>query len=80
MWVAPRGWGGVDPGRRRYLRGNRELAGATNLAPPDPIPRYGGVLRPLLRPSAWFDFAVFVAAFGATWLAETVRARTARPS
>jgi glycosyltransferase involved in cell wall biosynthesis len=70
--VAPRGWGELIRARRRYLRGNRELAGATHLAPLDPIPRYRGVLRPLLRLSAWFDFAVFVAANGAAWLAETV--------
>jgi glycosyltransferase involved in cell wall biosynthesis len=78
--VAPRGWRELIRARRRYLRGNRELARATHLAPPDPIPRYRGILRPLLRPSAWFDFAVFVAAYGATWLTERVGARTARPS
>ena len=78
--VAPRGWGELIQARRRYLRGNRELARATHLAPVDPIPRYRGVLWPLLRPSAWFDFAVFVAAYGVTWLAETVTARRARPS
>lgn len=78
--VAPQGWRELIRARRRYLRGNRELARATHLAPPDPIPRYRGVLRPLLRPSAWFDFAVFVAAYGATWLTESVGARTARRS
>jgi glycosyltransferase involved in cell wall biosynthesis len=78
--VAPRGWRELIRARRRYLRGNRELARATHLAPPDPIPRYRGILRPLLRPSAWFDFAVFVAAYGATWLTERVGARTAKPS
>ncbi|MCA6119990.1 sugar nucleotide-binding protein [Bradyrhizobium sp. WSM 1738] len=74
--VAPRSWGELIQARRRYLRGNRELARATHLAPVDPIPRYRGVLRPLLRPSTWFDFAVFVAACGAAWLTETVTART----
>ncbi|MGY3609028.1 MULTISPECIES: sugar nucleotide-binding protein [unclassified Bradyrhizobium] len=78
--VAPQGWRELIRARRRYLRGNRELARASHLAPPDPVPRYRGVLRPLLRPSAWFDFAVFVAAYGATWLAESVGARTMRPS
>jgi hypothetical protein len=78
--VAPRDWGELIRARRRYLRGNRELARATHLAPLDPIPRYRGVLRPLLRPSAWFDFAVFGATNVATWLAETARARMARRS
>ncbi len=78
--MAPRSWSELIWTRRRYIRSNRELARATHLAHPDPIPRYRGVLRPLLRPSAWFDFGVFVAAFWVSWLAETVRARQARPS
>jgi dTDP-4-dehydrorhamnose reductase len=76
--MAPPGWGDLVRARRRYLRGNRELARATHLAPLDPIPRYRGVLRPLLRPSTWVDFAVFGATYVATWLAETVSVRMVR--
>ncbi len=78
--VPPQSWRELIRTRRRYLRSNRELAQATHLARPDPIPRYKGALSPMMRPSAWFDFAIFVATYCAAWLTERVWARTASPS
>lgn len=58
--------------RRRYIRGNRELASAKHGKSADPVPRYKGVLDPLVRQAAWFEFAVFSTVYAATWIIESI--------
>jgi glycosyltransferase involved in cell wall biosynthesis len=65
--VAPDGLTDLLRARRRYQRGNRELAGLAARPPyPDDHTRHRGVVRSLLaRPASWPSAAVFLAVHAA---------------
>jgi hypothetical protein len=68
--VAPDGLLALLRARRRYQRGNRELAGLAVQPPyPDDHTRHHGIVRSLLaNPAAWPAAAVFLAVHVAAWM------------